>query len=211
MQTKAQAREVTQLMRKAGVTPQVATAEPDSAVVREIAGPPAPRVTLLKSVTDLVRPEDRFSGPGQSGADRPGRSGRPGRAGRGNEGQRRPRAGSGGRPARRFGGAERSSQSDRAERPARRFESNNGYGQRDRAERPFEQRARRFDDRAPSVDRERPASRFDRSGAGDRAWRGSRGAAEPGGRRGEATGRSGYSGTRSAGGKRQNTGQGRHS
>ena len=70
MQTAAQAREVRDLMRKAGVTPQVAEADPDSAVVREIAGPPAQRVTLLNRVTDLVQPEDRLSE--QPGARQPG-------------------------------------------------------------------------------------------------------------------------------------------
>ena len=54
MQTPAQVREVRDLMRKAGVTPQVAEADPDSAVVREIAGPPAQRVTLLHRAADLV-------------------------------------------------------------------------------------------------------------------------------------------------------------
>ena len=239
MQTKAQAREVTQLMRKAGVTPQVATADPESEVLREIGGPPAPRVTLLKSVTDLVKPEDRFSdrpGAGQPGAGRPGR---PGRSGPGNRGQRKPRAGSEGRSARRFGDAERS---DRGERPARRFGDESGSGQRDRGDRPFEQRARRFDDRAPATGRERPASRFDRGERSDRgtrpggerfdrgwapagrssggergadswAGRGNRAAAEPGERRGGATGtgRSRYAGNRSVAGKRQNTGRGRHS
>jgi superfamily II DNA/RNA helicase len=70
MQTAAQAREVRGLMRKAGVTPQVASADPDSEVLREIAGPPVPRVTLLKSVTELVKPAERLS-------DRPG-GGKPG-------------------------------------------------------------------------------------------------------------------------------------
>jgi superfamily II DNA/RNA helicase len=206
MQTKAQAREVTQLMRKAGVTPQVAMAEPDSEVLREIAGPPTPRVTLLTSVTDLVKPEDRLSGPGQSGAARPGRPGRAGRSGQRSDRQygerpRRPRADSGGRPGRRFGDAERSSQSDRGDR----F---------DRAERP----ARRFDDRADGRGRSEwaPAGRSSRrqsSGGqrGDRAPAGRSSWGEQRGRQGGATGRSGYSGTRSAGGKRQNTGQGRHS
>jgi len=206
MQTKAQAREVTQLMRKAGVTPQVATAEPDSAVLREISGPPIPRVTLLKSVTDLVKPEDRLSGPPGSG--QPGRPGRPGRSGRGSEGRRRPRGDGAGRPGRRFGDAERSDRGDRF----------------NRADRP----ARRFDDRASAAERERPAGRFDRGerfdrgtrssgertdgrGRGDWAPAGRSFRGEPGGRRGGAPGRSGYSGTRSAGTKRQNTGQGRHS
>jgi superfamily II DNA/RNA helicase len=194
MQTKAQAREVTQLMRKAGVTPQVVTADPESEVLREIAGPPAPRVTLLKSVTDLVKPEDRFSdrpGAGQPGAGRPGR---PGRSGPGNRGQRRPRAGGEGRSARRFGDAERSDRGDRFDRPAR-FEDN-GHGQRDRADRPFERRARRFDDRVPAAGRERPASRFDRGERSDR------GASSGGGRFDRGTrpgGERSDRGTRSAG------------
>jgi superfamily II DNA/RNA helicase len=198
MQTKGQAREVTQLMRKAGVTPQVATAEPDSAVLREIAGPPAPRVTPLKPVTELVKPEDRFSGPsarpgpGQPGRPgrpaRPGRPGRPGRPDRGNARQPKPRA------ERRFADDTRDDRRDRAER----F---------DRGERAG---GARFDGPGRG---ERP-SRGDRAdrGAGNRAWRGNR-AAEPGGEPGghRAAGRSGYSGKRSAAGKRQNTGQGRHS
>jgi superfamily II DNA/RNA helicase len=54
MQTAGQAREVRSLMRKAGVTPHTATAEPGSDVLREIAGPPMPRITLVKPVTELV-------------------------------------------------------------------------------------------------------------------------------------------------------------
>ena len=43
VQTAAQAAEVRILMRKAGVTPQAATASPGSAVLRSIAGPPVGR------------------------------------------------------------------------------------------------------------------------------------------------------------------------
>jgi superfamily II DNA/RNA helicase len=53
LQTAAQAAEVRVLMRKAGVTPQAATAGPGSAVLRSIAGPPAGRiapVTMLSKV-----------------------------------------------------------------------------------------------------------------------------------------------------------------
>src|ERR1700758_2497863 len=53
VQTSAQASEVRVLMRKAGVTPQAATAGPGSAVLRSIAGPPARRiapVTMLSRV-----------------------------------------------------------------------------------------------------------------------------------------------------------------
>jgi superfamily II DNA/RNA helicase len=210
MQTAAQAREVSALMRKAGVTPQVAEADPDSAVVREIAGPPAQRVTLLNRVTDLVQPEDRLSE--QPGARPPG-AGRPGR------GKPRQRPARAGRPARRF--------DDRGERPVRQFS--------DRGERPVrqfndsgERPARRFDDRG-----ERTPQRSDDSGqrgqwggrgrgewapagassggAGGRSWRGSAAGPESGSRRGVAGDRSGHAGRRSAGGDRRNSGQGRHS
>jgi len=213
MQTAAQAREVRDLMRKAGVTPQVAEADPDSAVVREIAGPPAQRVTLLNRVTDLVQPEDRLSE--QPGARQPGAS----RPGRGKPRQRPARADRGDRPGRRF--------DDRGDRPVRQFD--------DRGDRP----ARRFDDRGERPARqfndrgERTAQRSDDSGqrgqtggrgrgdwapagrssggAGGRSGRGNGAGPESGSRRGGAGVRSGYAGRRSAGGDRRNSGQGRHS
>jgi superfamily II DNA/RNA helicase len=52
VQTAAQAAEVRILMRKAGVTPQAATAGPGSAVLRSIAGPPVRRIA---PVTKLAR------------------------------------------------------------------------------------------------------------------------------------------------------------
>jgi superfamily II DNA/RNA helicase len=177
MQTAAQAREVSALMRKAGVTPQVAEADPDSAVVREIAGPPAQRVTLLSRVTDLVQPEDRLSeqpGARQPGAGRPGRGKPRQRPARANGAGRSSRAqyGSADRAARRSGGEPRYGQRDRAERgpgdggdrPAGQFD--------DRGDRP----ARRFDDRGDRPGRqfgdraERPERRFD--DRGDRSVRG---------------------------------------
>ena len=75
LQTRAQARDVTAMMRKAGITPHAAVAvDADSDVVAEIAGPPAPRVAVSGKVSDLVRPEDRLAR-----NDRPGfgSSGRP--------------------------------------------------------------------------------------------------------------------------------------
>jgi superfamily II DNA/RNA helicase len=51
VQTSAQAAEVRTLMRKAGVTPQAATASPGSAVLRSIAGPAVRRIA---PVTNLV-------------------------------------------------------------------------------------------------------------------------------------------------------------
>jgi superfamily II DNA/RNA helicase len=53
VQTAAQAAEVRALMRKAGVTARAVTAGPGSAVLREIAGPPARRVA---PVATLARP-----------------------------------------------------------------------------------------------------------------------------------------------------------
>ncbi len=149
MQTAAQAREVRDLMRKAGVTPQVADADPDSAVVREIAGPPAQRVTLLNRVTDLVQPEDRLSE--QPGARQPG-AGRPGRG--------KPRQ----RPAR-ANGAGRSSRAQYGppDRAARQSGGEPRYGQRDRADQGSgdrgEQTVRQFSDRG-----DRPGRRFDDRG-----------------------------------------------
>jgi superfamily II DNA/RNA helicase len=184
MQTAAQAREVRDLMRKAGVTPQVAEADPDSAVVREIAGPPAQRVTLLKRPADLVRPEDRLA-ERQPGAGRPGRGKpwqRPARAdgaGRSSRAQRGPAD----RAGRQFGDrADRPGRQfdERGDRPARQFSDRgdrpvggpNDRGERpgrwsdDRGERPARQfgdrgdrPGRRFDDRS-----DRPARQFDGNG-----------------------------------------------
>ena len=181
MQTAAQAREVRALMRKAGVNPQVAEADPDSAVVREIAGPPAQRVTLLNRVTDLVQPEDRLSeqpAARQTGAGRPGR---------GKPRQRPARAGDrGDRPVRGV--------NDRGERPARQFDDRGERGQTG---------GRGGGEWAP-------AGRSSR-GAGGRPWRGNGTGPESGSRRGGAGVRSGYAGRRSAGGDRRNSAQGRHS
>jgi superfamily II DNA/RNA helicase len=60
VQTAAQAAEVRVLMRKAGVTPQAATAGPGSGVLRSIAGPPARRVA---PVTMLSRAPAADSAP----------------------------------------------------------------------------------------------------------------------------------------------------
>jgi superfamily II DNA/RNA helicase len=90
LQMRSQAREVTAMMRKAGITPHTAfAADPQSGVLREIGGPPAARVTVSGKVSELVRPEDRLSangvggpagrgghgrgGSGRSRDDRPGR------------------------------------------------------------------------------------------------------------------------------------------
>ena len=233
MQTPAQVREVRDLMRKAGVTPQVAEADPDSAVVREIAGPPAQRVTLLHRAADLVQPADRLSE--RPAARQPGT----GRPGRGKPRQRPFRAEGAGRPSRaQHGQADRTARQfndggdrsvrrfdDRGDRPARQFDDRSDRPVRqfnDRGERPAGrlddrgERAGRVDDRGQRGqwgDRGRdlaPAGPSSR-GAGERSWRGNGAGPESGSQRGGAGVRSGYPGQRSAGGNRRNSGQGRHS
>jgi superfamily II DNA/RNA helicase len=184
MQTAQQAREVTSLMRKAGVTPHTATAEPDSEVLREIAGPAVPRVTLVTSVTGLVKPAERLSerpAPGKpdSGKRRSGRPGRAERAGRARKAE--PGKSEPGKPRRKpYPAGE-----VRPAREERRGQSDWTPGDRHRGE---------HGERA----------------AGSRPSRGGSRLAERGGRRGGATVRSGHSGGRSAAGKRWDSGQGRH-
>ena len=89
LQIRSQAREVTAMMRKAGITPHTAfAADPEADVLREIAGPPAPRVSVSGKVSELVRPEDRLSGNGSGG---PGGRGGYGRGGAGRSRDDRPR------------------------------------------------------------------------------------------------------------------------
>jgi superfamily II DNA/RNA helicase len=77
LQTRAQARDVTALMRKADITPHAAVAtDAESDVLTEIAGPPAPRVSVAGKVSELVQPEDRLVRNDRPGAGRPG-DGRP--------------------------------------------------------------------------------------------------------------------------------------
>jgi superfamily II DNA/RNA helicase len=196
LQTKAQARDVTAMMRKAGITPHTAVAvDADSAVLAEIAGPPAPRVTVRGKVSELVRSEDRLAGNDRPGVGKPW-EGRP-RRDRGQERSRdrkprddrfrdrspraftpRDRAGSGdgdrrfngdGRPAR-FERAERSDRDERAPRDQRgeRFVRDERPAQADRDQ------PRRFnaDDRQDRFDR---GNRFDGDDRKDRFERGGRG------------------------------------
>jgi superfamily II DNA/RNA helicase len=87
LQSKAQARDVTAMMRKADITPHAAVAvDSDSDVLAEIAGPPAPRVSVSGKVSELVAPEDRLARNDQPGVGKPW-EGRP----------RRDRSGDGGR------------------------------------------------------------------------------------------------------------------
>ena len=89
LQMRSQAREVTAMMRKAGITPLTAAAyDPQSDVLRDIGGPPAPRVSVSGKVSELVRPEDRLSANGAGG---PGGRGGYGRGGSGQGGSGRSR------------------------------------------------------------------------------------------------------------------------
>jgi superfamily II DNA/RNA helicase len=89
LQMRSQAREVTAMMRRAGITPQTASAyDPQSDVLREIGGPPVPRVSVSGKVSELVRPEDRLSANGAGG---PGGRGGYGRGGSGRSRDDRPR------------------------------------------------------------------------------------------------------------------------
>jgi superfamily II DNA/RNA helicase len=90
LQSRAQARDVTAMMRKADITPHAAvTVDSDSDVLAGIAGPPAPRVSVSGKVSELVAPEDRLARNDQPGAGKP-RGGRP-RRDRNGDGGRKPR------------------------------------------------------------------------------------------------------------------------
>lgn len=72
LQTRAQARDVTAMMRKADITPHPAVAvDADSAEIAEIAGPPATRVTVSGKVSELVRPDDRLARNDRPGIGKP--------------------------------------------------------------------------------------------------------------------------------------------
>jgi superfamily II DNA/RNA helicase len=91
LQMRSQAREVTAMMRKAGIAPHTAVAtDPEADVLRAMGGPPAPRVSVSGKVSELVRPEDRLSGNSSGG---PGGRGGYGRGGAGRSRDARPRRG----------------------------------------------------------------------------------------------------------------------
>ena len=186
MQTKSQARDVTAMMHKAGITPHEAVAVgPDSDVLREFAGEPAPRVSVSGKVAELVRPEDRLSasdrgGAGRSSRPRGDRTGRPRRdKDRDRDRERSDRFRDRGprgseqrdeRPAR-FGSGERPARFGHDERPAR-FGHDEGPRREDRSD-----RGDRFgSDEGPPrgrSDSDRPQrvggdNRFDRGDRGDR-------------------------------------------
>jgi superfamily II DNA/RNA helicase len=66
--TAAQAAEVRTLMRKAGVSPQAAIADPGSAVLRSIAGPPARHTTPVAALPRPVLASDQATGRGAAAA-----------------------------------------------------------------------------------------------------------------------------------------------
>jgi superfamily II DNA/RNA helicase len=182
LQTAAQAREVRRLMREAGVSARQAEATPDSEVLREIAGPPAPRVQLPKPVTDMVKLPKRHpasGGPGDSRTEN-GRRGdrRRGDGWRSGKPRRRADRRAGDRPEQRGDRQERFNRQDRFSRDEP-VNGNERSGRQDRFDR-FDRSDRkdRFDreDRAErTADRDRPGQqeRFDRDrparrGYGDR-------------------------------------------
>src|SRR5580692_3492911 len=100
LQTRAQVRDVTAMMRKADITPHAAVAaDAGSDVLTELAGPPAPRVTVARKVSELVRPEDRLVKNDRPGVGRP-REGRPRRDREQGQGRDRDRGPRTDRPAR---------------------------------------------------------------------------------------------------------------
>jgi superfamily II DNA/RNA helicase len=99
LQTKAQVRDVTAMMRKADIAPHPTVAvDPDSGTLTDIAGPAAPRVTVTGKVAELVKREDRLArndrpGVGKPWEGRPRRDRAPRAGGRRGDGERRaPRA-----------------------------------------------------------------------------------------------------------------------
>jgi superfamily II DNA/RNA helicase len=160
LQSRAQARDVTAMMRKADIAPHAAlAADQDSDVVAEIAGPPAARVSVSGKVSELVVPEDRLARNDQPGVGKPW-EGRPRRDRNGDGGRgRKPRDG-------RFG-----------DRGPRDFAHRDGAAARNATSRPTERRDR--DERPARADHDRPR-RFDgdsrpaRSDHGDRFDQGNR-------------------------------------
>jgi superfamily II DNA/RNA helicase len=205
LQTRAQARDVTAMTRKAGITPHPAiVVDADSPVLTEIAGPPAARIAVSGKVAELVRAEDRLATNDRPGVGKPweGRQDRNGRGRDRNSGRGRDRKPRGDRfrdrGAREFaprdpegtGQAtdsaaavrpesaarrERTERPERGERPVR-FERENRPSRGERSE-----RAPRFDrDSPPGRDEraERGGRRADNQGAGSRGT----GGRDPGGR-----------------------------
>jgi superfamily II DNA/RNA helicase len=205
LQTRAQVRDVTAMMRKADITPHSAVAvDADSDALAEIAGPPAPRVTVARKVSELVRPEDRLVKNDRPGAGRP-REGRP-RRDRGSDNR-----GSGSRGTDNRGSASRGTDNRGS---ASRETDNRGSGDRsygDRQDRRENRDNRGGNDWWPSSGR---SAQQGTRGPGS-SWRSSSGGGQArpqaGGHFSGSSGRSGYSAGRGAAGKRRDdAGQGRH-
>jgi superfamily II DNA/RNA helicase len=205
LQTRAQVRDVTAMMRKADITPHSAVAvDADSDALAEIAGPPAPRVTVARKVSELVRPEDRLVKNDRPGVGRP-REGRP-RRDRGSDNR-----GSGSRGTDNRGSGSRGTDNRGS---ASRETDNRGSGDRnygDRQDRRENRDNRGGNDWWPSSGR---SAQQGTRGPGS-SWRSSSGGGQArpqaGGHFSGSSGRSGYSAGRGAAGKRRDdAGQGRH-
>ncbi|HEX4292458.1 MAG TPA: DEAD/DEAH box helicase [Trebonia sp.] len=167
LQMRSQARDVTAMMRKAGITPHTAAAyDPESDVLREIGGPPAPRVSVSGKVSELVRPEDRLAANGAGG---PGGRGGYGRGGSGrsrDDRPRRDRQGGGRYGSDRYGNDRPGS--DRQAAPARDF------APRDRDERPArfqrDDRPARYDGDRGFARGQRPERARDERSSGERSY-----------------------------------------
>ncbi|HEY1822080.1 MAG TPA: DEAD/DEAH box helicase, partial [Trebonia sp.] len=187
LQTKAQVRDVTAMMSKAGITPHEAVVvDAESEVLTEIGGPPVPRVKVSGKISELVHAEDRLARNDHQGG---GSAGRPrDRYGdRGRSRDRKPREDSfrdrrprndGFRPA----VADRPDRADRPERSApvdrdrpRRFDDADRPSRPDRGDQG--NRNDRFErgDRAPRFDRDSGPARDQRFGGNDRPARDDRG------------------------------------
>jgi superfamily II DNA/RNA helicase len=171
LQMRSQARDVTAMMRKADITPRTAAAyDPESDVLREIGGPPVPRVSVAGKVSELVRPEDRLA------ANRAGGPGGRGGYGRGSSGRSRddrPRGDrqGGGRYSSDRYSSDRSGSRDRRDFTPRDRDQRPATGARaDGGERPhgFDGQSAPARDFAPRDRDERPA-RFQRDSRDDRA------------------------------------------
>jgi superfamily II DNA/RNA helicase len=157
LQTKSQSRDITQLMKKAGITPHTAvTVDPESAEIRDMVGEPAPRVQVDRKVAELVRPEDRL---GERGAGRPG--------GAGGSRRDRKRRGDRGFGDREFGDRARGrARRDSGDRPRADWQR---PGREERAELPAGATALAVTDRPERGERTDSASRDERpSRSGDR-------------------------------------------
>jgi superfamily II DNA/RNA helicase len=215
LQTRAQVRDVTAMMRKADITPHSAVAvDADSDALAEIAGPPAPRVTVARKVSELVRPEDRLVKNDRPGAGRP-REGRPrrdrGSDNRGSGSRGTDNRGSGSRGTDNRGSGSRGTDNRGS---ASRETDNRGSGDRnygDRQDRRENRDNRGGNDWWPSSGR---SAQQGTRGPGS-SWRSSSGGGQArpqaGGHFSGSSGRSGYSAGRGAAGKRRDdAGQGRH-